>query len=279
MAKYCPNCGEELPPASTTCSECGERISDTGTETAREGHGQPAPRGDDEWGATQGTQRQPGGESQIPRKGAVDTFVQGLQWFISEPSLVAAFVAGAILSSVLQIVIPALSFAGFIVNLIVGGLAYVAAKRKLEDTRFDISAAFETVVDQIVPLILVSIVYGLGVFVGVLLLIIPGVYIGARLSPAPAACILGKQGGSESLSDGWDIGEDNLAKLLGLFLINFAIAVVLGIVATVIFGQSTAQSPTVILFLSLVGVPITGAYTLAIGRVYLENRGLQGSQV
>lgn len=284
MAKYCPNCGEELPPASTTCSECGERIpDDQGTGATRGDTGQQGAqstqRRDDEWGATQGTQQQRGGGSQVPRKGAVDTFIQGFSWFISEPPLVGAFVVGALISSALQIAIPTLSFAGFIVNLVVGGLAYVAAKRRLEGTPFDISAAFDIVINQIAPLIIVSIVYGIGVFVGTLLLIVPGIYIGGRLSPAPAACILNGQGFSESLSEGWEIGGNNLGKLVGLFLINFAFAIVLGFAAVLVLGPDTAQSPVFILASGLIGVPISGAYALAIGRVYLENRGLRASQV
>jgi hypothetical protein len=284
MAKYCPNCGEELPPASTTCSECGERIpDDQGASTTRGDAGQQGAQGsrrrDDEWGATQGTEQQPGGGGQVPRKGAVDTFIQGFNWFITEPSLIGAFVVGALISSGLQIAIPTLSFAGFIVNLVVGGLAYVAAKRKLEGAPFDISAAFDIVINQIVPLIVVSLVYGIGVFVGTLLLIVPGIYIGGRLSPAPAACILNEQGFSESLSEGWEIGGNNLGKLVGLFVINFAFAFVLGFAAVAVLGTATAQSPVFILVSGLIAVPISGAYTLAIGRVYLENRGLRGSQV
>lgn len=283
MVKYCPNCGEELPPASTTCSECGERIADDqGTDSVRGDAGgqtaQNTQRRDDEWGATQGAQQQ-GGGSQVPRKGAVDTFIQGFSWFISEPSLIGAFVVGALISSALQIVIPALSIAGFIVNLVVGGLAYVAAKRKLEGTPFDISAAFDIVINQIAPLIIVSLVYGIGVFVGTLLLVVPGIYIGGRLSPAPAACILNEQGFSESLSEGWEIGGNNLGKLVGLFLLNFAFAIVLGFAAVAVLGASTAQSPVFILISGLIGVPISGAYSLAIGRVYLENRGLRASQI
>jgi len=274
MPEYCPNCGEAVQENAAFCGSCGAELhGDQDGDAGAGGRQQTRHQGDD-WGGQATQQRQPRG-SPVQRKNAVDTLSQGFSWLLSEPPLIGVFVVGALISGLLQIAVPALGFLGLVVNAIVGAIAFIAVERKLNQEPFIISNAFNEALEQIVPLVVVAIVYGIAVAVGFVLLIIPGIYLGARLALALPACILDSQGIGESLSTSWEVADGNLGKIIGIFLLYFGVSVLIsgGAVATV--GPETATDPVFILVTSVIGAVVAGGYNLAIGRVYLENRHRQ----
>jgi len=192
---------------------------------------------------------------------------------VSVPILLGLFIAVRVVSAVAGVA-PAgldliLTIAGFLAAVLVGGMSYVYAEHKLRGESSDPETAASIVREQFLPFIGVTIVYSIAVGIGFVLLIIPGLYIGARLFPALPACVLDRYSLSDSLSVGWDIGGDNLLKLLGVFLLRAIPSLFISIVGAVAVGLSGN-----LLFL-LVTAPvlafIEAVSQLSVGRVYIEN--------
>jgi membrane-anchored glycerophosphoryl diester phosphodiesterase (GDPDase) len=150
-------------------------------------------------------------------------------------------------------------------------MAYVYAERIVREQSVDYEIASDIVRNRFVTLILVSIVYFIAVVIGLILLVIPGIYIGARLSPALPASVLDEYGVSDSLSVGWDIGQGNVLKLLGIFLLTVVVPGILFSGAAVAAGFDVAQNPVFSLALSPVGAVFSAIGELALARVYIEN--------
>lgn len=234
-----------------------------------------------------GRQRQPRGQPpgqqgegkppypRIPRKGALDTVKQSFDWLTGFPILVGVFIVAHAIDAFSSAVPAGLGFlftiGGFLATTFVGGMAYVFAERTIRDQPVDHEYASGIVRDRFLTLILVSIVYTIAVFIGLILLIIPGIYIGARLSPALPASVLDNYDVSDSLSVGWDIGQGNVLKLFGIFLFIVIVPALLfsGLVAS--FGLDVAENPVFILALSPVGAVFSAIGELALARVYIEN--------
>jgi hypothetical protein len=108
--------------------------------------------------------------------------------------------------------------------------------------------------------------------IGLILLIIPGIYIGGRLILAFPACVLDGKGVSDSLSTGWDVGGGNVLKLVGIFLISAVAVVGLQILAGIFGGFSAVNSPVFLLLTAPITGILGGAVQMGVGRVYLENR-------
>lgn len=278
MSEYCPNCGEEITQGSAFCSHCGEAI--TPQQSAAGGtRGTDHATGQQEagWGESHQQQQTDRGP-QVPRKGAVDTLSQAFGWATNEPALVGLFLLGGLVSGLLQVAAPALSFLDIIINSIVGAVAFIAAERKLQNSRFDVMAAVERAVDRVLPLVLVAIGYGLAVTVGLILLVIPGIYLGVRLSLALPACILDGRGVEESFSTSWDVAGKNMEKLFGIFLIYFGVFFAFAVVSFAAGGQGVGQNPAYLVGSSVIAALVGSVYSLAIGRIYLENRPGQPRQ-
>jgi hypothetical protein len=278
MPEYCPNCGEEVAQGASFCSYCGEDITPrqsvagntTGTDHA-------AGQQEAGWGESHQQQQTHRGP-QVPRKGAVDTLSQAFSWLMSESALVVLFLVSGLISGVVQVAAPALNFFGIIINSIIGAVAFIAAERKLQNSQFDVMAAIERAVGRIISLVVIAIGYAVAVGIGVLLLVIPGIYLGVRLSLALPACILDGQGVSESFSTSWDVAGENMGKIFGIFLIYFGFFVALGVLSFAAGGQTVTEDPTYLVGSSIIGALVGAVYNLAIGRVYLENRPEQSQQ-
>jgi len=278
MPRYCQNCGEEVTQGASFCSNCGEDVTPKqsaagGTTRTDQATGQQ----EAEWGEShqhQQTHRGP----EVPRKNAVDTLSQAFGWLTSEPSLIGLFLVGGLLSGIIQVAAPALNVVGLVINLVMGAVAFIAAERKLQNNQFDVMAAIERAIGRLLSLVVIAIGYGIAVVIGLVLLVVPGIYIGVRLSLALPACILDGKGVSESFSTGWKVAGRNMKKIFGIFLIYFGFSIALGVVSFAAGGQTVVESPTYLLGTSFIGALLAAVYNLAIGRVYLENRPEQSQQ-
>jgi len=308
MARYCPNCGEAVAENDAFCGECGTALGggdsgwgdagDTGQTTQNtgwddEGNTGQNPRNTD-WEGRQGGRGQQqqaprqgppgaqgGGVAGIPRKSAIDTFVQGVKWLVAVPALLGAFFLVEVLSSLGQFVTGLFSLAGSVLTLLVFGVAYMYTERFVYDgdVQGGVDGLLDTVSDvasRLLALIGIGLIYIIAVFVGLLLLVIPGIYLGARLVLAFPACVLDDKGVTDSLSTSWDVASGNVLKLVGLGAINVLAAIGFGIaasvVAAVVGGLSVLESPVFSLALAPVSAVLSGAVQMAIARVYIENR-------
>lgn len=175
------------------------------------------------------------------------------------------------------------------VFLIAGALGYVPLLGGLPAflaTTFALGVAFAFVADDLalrsrglgavaaavreryVTLLVVSLAYAGAVFVGLLLLVLPGVYVAVRLSPALAVATLDDRGVADSLRHGWAIGKGSVLRLGGVFLAMFVlqatVAATLGLISP---DLTTSGVPPVAL--NAVSAPILAA---AIAHVALESR-------
>ena len=312
MARYCPNCGETVAESDAFCGECGTALggeegdgesgwgdtADTGQTTQNTGWDDAGNTGQNPqntgWEGGQGgrgQQQQPprqgppgvqgGGVAGIPRKNAIDTFVQGVKWLVAVPALLGAFFLVEVLNGLGQFVTGLFSLAGSILTLLVFGAAYVYTERFVYggDVQGGVDGVLSTVSEvasRLLALIGIGLIYIIVVFVGLLFLLVPGIYLGARLVLAFPACVLDGEGVTDSLSTSWDVAEGNLLKLVGLGAINFLAAIGFGIaasvVAAVVGGLSAVESPVFTLAIAPVSAVLSGAVQMAIARVYIENR-------
>jgi len=310
MASYCPNCGEPVTENDAFCGECGTALDgeeggggsgwddsqnsgwddsqnsgwdnsqNTGRNPQNAGwEGGQRGRGQQQQAPPQGAGMQGGAD--IPRKNAIDTFVQGVKWLVAVPALLGAFIVVDLISSVGGLFTGLLSLVGSILSLLVWGGAYKYTEQFVysEDVQGGVDEVIDTVsgvTGRLLSLIGIFIVYIVAVSVGFIFLIIPGIYLGARLVLAFPACVLDGEGVTDSLSTSWEVAGDNVLKLVGLGLINIAAAVGVGILtggaAAATGGLSVLETPLTSILLVPVTAILGGAVQMAIARVYLENR-------
>lgn len=249
MTRNCSNCGVEISGEAKYCGNCGERLSSHDEESA------------------------PDTESEltIPRKSVLETLGQSSKWLLGFPILLAAFLLVELSAVASQVVSPTFSLVNLVVTIIVGGMAYVYVEFAIRGQPADVGAAVIRVLDQILPLLGVSVVYFVSVIIGSILLILPGIYLGARLILALPACVLDGQDMFESLSTGWNMSSGRVLKLVGIFLVGSIPAI--GSLLVVGSTESHTVDPGAVLLLSApVFAFINGIQQMAVGRVYFENR-------
>lgn len=292
-----------------TGGRIGEEATSEGNEQGTGGWGDQATSGWDE--QPTGNSRRTGrgrdsvaaGSPDISREGAVTTFRQGLGWTVGLPVLIGAFTLLGLLNTASTAVAPTaeaidsgqttnsalssvLSLLSFAVFLVVTGTAYVYAERRV--TGADLTGGLDEFFDVVtgvtrrfLTLLAVALLYFVSTIIGLVLFVVPGVYIGARLSLALPAVVIDDQGVTESLSTSWEVAQGNLLKIVGLLGLLFvgligaaigglfvAVPVTGALEAANIPGAETAGSAAVDPILAVV----LGAYHIALARVYLENR-------
>jgi hypothetical protein len=212
---------------------------------------------------------------EVPRKNALSTLAQSLRWLVGLPVLLAAFLLTRLLGSLSSFLDPLFGLVFLPLNIVLSfglwGLAYVYADRQIREAEGTFRDAVRAVLDRIGPLIVLAVFYGVLVLLGLVALVLPGIYVATRLALAFPACVLDNQGVSESLSTGWETADGNLAKIFGILLVASVLTlpiVVAGATGNLDIVNSAA--------FELATVPVSavlGAVSqLAIGRVYLENR-------
>ena len=229
---------------------------------------------------------------EVPRRNAIDTLRQTLGWTTDAPILVVAFFVVQLLDTLGEVTAAGglLSLLAFFLGIYVGGIAYVYAASELgvetdllvDGGQVRFGEAAGAVLERLVPLLGVGILWTIVTVLGLLFFVLPGIYLGARLVLAFPACVLDGQGTFESLSTSWEVGQGNVAKLVGIFLVLLVVVFAFGIVVVggglLVFDGGLEQflaSPIVwvggVAFL-VVSAILNAAVELAIGRVYLENR-------
>lgn len=220
--------------------------------------------------------------SAIERQNAVTTLQTAAGWLRETPALHGLFFVLALVNATGQLSgIAAIvgSLLGSLLGLVVGGVTHVSAADKASDRVPDLAENAEAVAKRILPLIAIAIVSGILTGVATLFFLVPGIYVGLRLSLAPAACVIDDLGIGDSLSKSWDIAQGNLLKLLGIQLATGLVSVSVLAFLVVATGSAAAltepgNSALFVPFLLL--APVTAVVgpisQFAIARVYLENR-------
>lgn len=208
-------------------------------------------------------------DHRVVRRDAISTLKETFGWTLNNPILIGVFFVVAFVDVLAELGGGlAFSLVGFLLATFAGGVAYVYARNELTDETTRFGDAADEVLLQALSLIGVALLYFTIVAVGFLLLILPGIYFGARLVLAFPACVLDGDGAFESLSTSWEAADGNVLKLVGLFVLSFAVifgAIIVGLIAGL-------DLQTAAIVMTPVGAVLSPAVEMAFARVYLENR-------
>ncbi len=147
---------------------------------------------------------------------------------------------------------PKFTSASFVVPALVGGLLAIIARaailtaafQDMRDQPVNVGQSLRNGLARIFPIIGMSILLGLGVAAGSVLLIIPGIILLVMWSVALPACVVEQLGPIESLSRSAALTKGHRWKLFGIILI---VGLVSGIGSAVI-GAALALTHTPIVF-------------------------------
>jgi hypothetical protein len=103
-----------------------------------------------------------------------------------------------------------------------------------------IAASFGQVWDEIGPLFGVIVLSGLAVLGGLLLLIIPGIYVGCRLLVSVPVALIEKRGPRESLSRSFDLTRGSAGRAFVIVLLRYVLMIAVGLLLGAPVGLVTA---------------------------------------
>lgn len=214
----------------------------------------------------------------IERQNAVTTLRTAAGWLRDTPALFGVFLLFSLFNAFGQLNVL-VSVVGSLLGVAAGGIAHCSAAALVADERPSLADHAGTAFGRLIELIVLALAIGIAAGLGAILLILPGIYVGLRLSLALPACIIDDRGIVESLSKSWDVADGNLLKLFGIQAATSGVSVTF--FAAVIFATGNVdallQGDQQTLFrLSLAAAPVTALTgvlgQLATARVYLENR-------
>lgn len=211
----------------------------------------------------------------LRRKGVAGTIGDGIEWLGRNPILIVLFFLYGLLQLAGEFLGPlsfVVSLFGTLVAIYLNGIVNVVGRDEAMGNSIDLGRASSVVLDRFLSLIGVSIVYGLVVVVGLVLLIVPGIYFGVRLSLAIPACVIDDQSVSESLDTSWSVAKGNLLKLFGITLVSGLIGIGTTIVTLFFTGFGDEFYLTLLAVSAILSAVVTPVVQFALARVYLENR-------
>ena len=119
-----------------------------------------------------------------------------------------------------------------------------------------------------------SILIGLVTALGFVLLIVPGLIVGARLAAAPAFLIGEKRGAIESMGESWEMVRGNTTPVVLTFVIGFILFIVLAMIVGGATFASAGQAGPIATFFGQVISNLGTVLTVALGvYLYRELRG------
>lgn len=121
------------------------------------------------------------------------------------------------------------------------GMVVKVAVSGLNGKAMEFGAAFEAGIKLFLPLLGLGIVVGLGTFVGILFLIVPGIIVAVMWSAATGAVVVEGRGVFESLQRSRDLTRGYRWPIFGLAVIYFVVSMVIGLLVGGI-GAATGGS-------------------------------------
>ena len=172
----------------------------------------------------------------------------------------------AVIGSILAIVLQGL-YTGMVVELV----------NDTRDGRLD--ASIGGLIGQVTPvlltLIVASFLAGIGITVGFILCIIPGVILATMWSVVAPSIVVERRGVFDAFSRSWELVKPNFWQTLGVILIFFVgVMVVVGIISVLLAPTSAAVSALILWIGSLLLAPLTA---LASAILFFELRAAQSA--
>lgn len=323
--RYCTYCGEKLgddPRDEHRRERRHRRTANSGTTaqnaatSQQQSHQQDATApqqdsGDDPYAGFEGDPPPKGyedppsvRESLTPgysrEEGTFELFSGSLKGIFGIPVVLGGLFLAWFLTSSMVLAPPGVDLVGLLVSgvfgLFVAGMAYVYTEAERRGESTSAGDAASRVAGQFLPLVVVWLLFVPVFLVGLVLFVLPGLYLGGRLLLAFPACLLDRQGPFDSLSTSWKLTRGVSLRPVGVLVgsavtfvvLAFALSIVqvaifgaLGVdlAATQTFEETTAllEDPTLALINAVfqaiaLAVPI-GAVQVAAARLYLQRRG------
>ncbi|HEX6508152.1 MAG TPA: glycerophosphoryl diester phosphodiesterase membrane domain-containing protein [Chloroflexota bacterium] len=154
----------------------------------------------------------------------------------------------------------------------VGALAEAVAARYLGRS-ITIREAFESIGwPTFLVLVGASLLAGICVLVGLVLLVIPGIYIGVRLTLVAQAAVLERRGVTDSLARSWNLVEGNWWRVFGIVLVVSILVAVLETLVSRIVGVAAGDIVGNGLGTAIVGIVFQPIQAIALTLLYFDLR-------
>jgi uncharacterized membrane protein len=156
---------------------------------------------------------------------------------------------------------------GLIFNTVGQAVILFGAFQEMRGRMFDIAEAVRRGLTRFWPIIGLAILVALGVGIGFILLIVPGVILAIRWSVALPACVVENLGPLASMKRSAELTKGNRWKLFGVFLLVLVIiilaSIVVGLFVGLIVGASALAAGEIfaVVVAALVGLVIAAVYT------------------
>ena len=120
-------------------------------------------------------------------------------------------------------------------TVVLQGALTRAAMDSLTGRRAGIGAATADGVRFLLPLFLIGVLSGIGVLLGLLLLVVPGIFVAVRWAVAAPIAVVEREGPTAALGRSAELTEGHRWAIFGLFLLFLVLAYVVEIVISVAF--------------------------------------------
>lgn len=143
-----------------------------------------------------------------------------------------------------QSLIAILSIVSFVLVYAVQAYIHIEHYKRVRNANIN---TVNRILSQLLSLFVALIIYFVLVVVGLILLVIPGIYIALKLFLTFPICVIENESAIGSLKKSWSYTQGNLLKVLGLSFVSFIITIGVGIIAaTFIFGATLLPGGLVI---------------------------------
>lgn len=139
-----------------------------------------------------------------------------------------------------------------ILNLLSGAAIVYVAFQDLRDVRMGLKEALVYVSGRLVPLFLVALLSGLGIGIGLVLLVVPGIFLACMWIVAVPACVVEKLGPVDCLRRSMELTKGHRLTIFGVLAIITVTVSILNGLASAIGGTLTPVYFLLSLVLTLV---------------------------
>ena len=229
---YCPECGSEIDDDSVHCSECGVKV---GSEAGRD-IGDPEGVGDYLKMAWETYTKN-------PVNLIIPYVVVGLVNFLIVFVGVFIMAGGAALSMGMgSTATLGLGFFAFLIfvllatSVLAAFASGIAARVSFNEYRLideDLGSLFSNTASHILSLAVAGILIGIVVGIGFILLVIPGIYLGVRLSLTVSSIIVKGESPVDAMKDSWETAHGNMWTIFGVLLVYSVLNIILGFIPIV----------------------------------------------
>lgn len=187
--------------------------------------------------------------------------ILGQQVEVTSTSAAAALLVAAI-AAVIGVIISAVLQAAIMRG---------AAQGSIGD-QVDVEASYRWGFARFGSVLLISILVGLAVFVGLILLIIPGIFLAVMFSVAIPALVVENRRGTDAMGRSWNLVKGHFWHALGLFLVTFIVVAVVGGIIGAIGGAISDNWFVTWIFSSIAQIIVAPFSALVSVLLYLDLR-------